>query len=179
MCWFKCHSWCVIKSFQIREHTWNFYVYWLIEAKWRKYAYMRQYTRPSLFQIMACRHCRSAPSHYLNYAQILLTGLIGTNISEILIEIHTFSCKKMHLKMSSAKWRLFCLGLNVFYQSIEFIPWYDNFIRVHNMYFIEVGMICQSENSKHDDVIKWKHFQCCWPLVQGIPRSAVNSLICA
>ena len=28
------------------------------------------------------------------------------------IEIHTFSLKKIHLKMSSTKWRLFGLGLN-------------------------------------------------------------------
>ena len=32
---------------------------------------------------------------------ILLIGPLGTNFSEILIEIHTFSFKKMHLKMSS------------------------------------------------------------------------------
>ena len=44
---------------------------------------------------------------------ILLIGLVGTNFNEILIEIHTFSVKKMHLKMSSAKWRPFCLGRNV------------------------------------------------------------------
>ena len=35
---------------------------------------------------------------------ILLIGPLGTNFSEILIEIHTFS---------SGKWRTFCLGLNV------------------------------------------------------------------
>ena len=46
-------------------------------------------------------------------AGMLLIGPLGTNFSEILIEILTFSFKKMHLKMSSAKWRLFCLGLNV------------------------------------------------------------------
>ena len=46
-------------------------------------------------------------------AGILLIGPPGTNFSEILIEIHTFSFKKMHLKMSSGKWRPFCLGLNV------------------------------------------------------------------
>ena len=46
-------------------------------------------------------------------AGILLIGHLGTNFSEILIAIQTFSFKKMHLKMSSAKWRLFCLGLNV------------------------------------------------------------------
>ena len=46
-------------------------------------------------------------------AGILLIWPLGTNFSEMLIEIHTFSFKKMHLKMSSAKRRPFCLGLNV------------------------------------------------------------------
>ena len=45
-------------------------------------------------------------------ARILLLGPLATNFSEILIEIHSFSFKKMHLKMSSAKGRLFSLGLN-------------------------------------------------------------------
>ena len=45
-------------------------------------------------------------------AGILLIGPLGTNFSEILIGIQTFSFKKLHLKTSSAKWRLFCLGLN-------------------------------------------------------------------
>ena len=44
---------------------------------------------------------------------ILLIGPLGTNFSEILIEIQTFSFKKMYLKMSSGKWWPFCLGLNV------------------------------------------------------------------
>ena len=46
-------------------------------------------------------------------AGILLIGPLGTNFSEILIEILTFSFKKMRLKVSSAKRRPFCLGLNV------------------------------------------------------------------
>ena len=46
-------------------------------------------------------------------AGILLIGTLGTNFSEILIKISTFSFKKMRLKVSSAKWRPFCLGLNV------------------------------------------------------------------
>ena len=46
-------------------------------------------------------------------AGILLIGPPGTNSSEMLIEIHAFSFKRIHLKMSSAKWRPFCLGLNV------------------------------------------------------------------
>ena len=38
---------------------------------------------------------------------------IGTNFSEMLIEIQTFPFKKMHLKILSGKWRPFCLGRNV------------------------------------------------------------------
>ena len=45
---------------------------------------------------------------------ILLIGPLGTNFNEMLTEIHTFSLKKIHLKMLSGKWRSFCLGLNVF-----------------------------------------------------------------
>ena len=52
-------------------------------------------------------------------AGILLIGPLGTNFSEILIEIDTFSFKKMHLKISSAKWRPFCLGLNVLTKQIK------------------------------------------------------------
>ena len=46
-------------------------------------------------------------------AGTLLIRTLGTNFSEIFSEVHTFSFKKMHLKMSSAKWRPFCLSLNV------------------------------------------------------------------
>ena len=46
-------------------------------------------------------------------AGILLNEPLGTNFSEILIGIQIFSFKKMRLKMLSAKWRPFCLGLNV------------------------------------------------------------------
>ena len=45
-------------------------------------------------------------------ARILLIGPLRKNFSEILIGNQTFSLKKMHLKLSSAKWRLFHLGLN-------------------------------------------------------------------
>ena len=47
-----------------------------------------------------------------NNAGILLIGPLGTNLSEILIEIQAFSFKKKYLKVLSAKWRPFCLGLN-------------------------------------------------------------------
>ena len=48
-----------------------------------------------------------------NNAGILLIRPLGTNFSEILIKIYTFSFKKIHLNMSSGKWRPSCLGLNV------------------------------------------------------------------
>ena len=43
---------------------------------------------------------------------ILLIEPLGTNFSDILIEVITFSVKKMHLKMSSGNLWPFCLGLN-------------------------------------------------------------------
>ena len=46
-------------------------------------------------------------------AEILLIGPLGTNFSEILIEILIFSYKKMLLKVLSAKWRPFCFCLSV------------------------------------------------------------------
>ena len=46
-------------------------------------------------------------------ADILLIGPLGTNFSEILIEIQTYSLKNIRLKMSSAKCCSFRLGLNV------------------------------------------------------------------
>ena len=46
-------------------------------------------------------------------AGILFNWTLGTNFSEILSEIDSFSFKQMRLKMSSGKWRPYCLGLNV------------------------------------------------------------------
>ena len=45
---------------------------------------------------------------------ILLIRTSGTNFSEILSQVHTFSLKQMPLNMLSGKWPPFCLGLNVF-----------------------------------------------------------------
>ena len=45
--------------------------------------------------------------------KVLLITPLGTNFSGILIEIHTFSFKKIHLKKSSGKWLPLCPGLNV------------------------------------------------------------------
>ena len=72
-------------------------------------AYMRQWTRSSLIQVMAVRPVRRKAITWIN-AGLLSFGLLGTYFSEIWIGILSFSFKKMQLKMSSAKWRPFCPG---------------------------------------------------------------------
>ena len=50
--------------------------------------------------------------------------------------------------------------------TVEVWEWIGTFIP----YFVMDVIILS-----HDDVIKWKHFPCYWPFVQGIHRSPVNS----
>ena len=71
---------------------------------------------------------------------ILLIRILGTNFSEILSEIHAFSFKKMHLKMSSAKWRPFSLGLNVLI-SMK-LATHTNYINS----FVVKRKFCQNDN---------------------------------
>ena len=62
-------------------------------------------------------------------AGILLIRTLGTNFSEILSRIHAFSFKTMHLKMSSEKWRPFCLGLNVLSNDISPVWVHAHFLK--------------------------------------------------
>ena len=55
--------------------------------------------------------CRSQAIIWIN-AGLLLIGALGTNFSEIKIEISAFSFKKMHLEMPSGRCWPFCLGLD-------------------------------------------------------------------
>ena len=41
----------------------------------------------------------------------LSIGPLWTNFNGIFIKIHTFSFKKLHLKLSSGIWQTFCVGL--------------------------------------------------------------------
>ena len=81
-------------------------------------AYMHWVNLLSLVQIMACRLVGA--SHYLNQCWNIVNWTLGTNFSQILIGIQTFSLKKLHLKRSSANWHLFCLSLNELTQPICF-----------------------------------------------------------
>ena len=71
-------------------------------------------------------------------AGILLIEPLGANFSENLIAILTFSFTKMRLKVSSAKWRPFCLGLNVsmcIWFSFRGITWVrNNLMRCMHLY---------------------------------------------
>ena len=70
---------------------------------------MRRPPRTSSVKIIACRLISTKPS-----CEPMLEYCIFDPFSEILIEIYTFSFKKMFLNMSSGKWQPFCLGLKVF-----------------------------------------------------------------
>ena len=61
-------------------------------------------------------------------AGILSIWTLGTNFSEILGEIHSFSFLKIHRKMSSAKWCLFCLSLKELngHKGLHFTSIYKN-----------------------------------------------------
>ena len=86
---------------------------------------------------------------------ILLIGPWVRNFSEILIQICTFSFRKMHVKMLSGKWWLFWLGLNVLTKKWDMMIMFE---------------------SVHDYIIKCKYLPSYWPFVRGIHQSLVNSL---
>ena len=57
--------------------------------------------------------------------EILLIRPLGTNFSEISFEIHTFSFKKMHLKMSFGKWQPFLYFIYAsMFSNIIHLHWY-------------------------------------------------------
>ena len=71
-------------------------------------------------------------------AGILLIGPLGTKISEILIEIHTFLFKKMHLIITSGKGQPFCIGLNILTHWHQAITWINlhSSAKVHGTFTI-------------------------------------------
>ena len=68
-------------------------------------------------------------------AVILLIRPLGTNFSESLVEILIFLLKKMCLKVSSAKRRPFCVGLNEL-KMLSYHRWQFSFFMNYQMDFI-------------------------------------------
>ena len=74
-------------------------------------AYTRQWSKPLLVQIMACRLFDAKPLSELMLAFYQI--YFWTNFNEIRIKIRRFSFKKINWKMSSSNWRSLSLGLKV------------------------------------------------------------------
>ena len=87
--------------------------------------------------------CRLVGAKPLTNAGILLIGPLGTNFSEILIGIETFSFTKMRLKISSAKWRLFGLDLNVLSNPNPRATWQSLSGNQHRTTFSSVAFLTQ------------------------------------
>ena len=85
---------------------------WLVKTHWGRVTHICVSKLTSIGSDNGLSPRRRQAIFWTN-AGILLIGPLGTNFSETSIEIHILSFKKMHLKMSSGKWRPFCLGLNV------------------------------------------------------------------
>ena len=85
-------------------------------------------------------------------AGILLIGTLGTNFGGILIEIYKIAVKKMYFKLSFAKWRPFCFGLNVSWLKIKFkiTVWYKHHTRLNTVTFT---------NITHTLVTVWIHIR--------------------
>ena len=86
-------------------------------------------------------------------AGILLNGPLGTNFSEILIDFIAFSSKKMRLKVSSAKWRPCCLGLNVLNQWGRVTHICDSKLNHHWFRWRLVACLAPSHNWNNADIL--------------------------
>ena len=121
-------------------------------------------------------------------AGILLIGPLGTNFSEIQIEVLTFSFKKMRLNMSSVTWRPFCLSLNVLYEPCAYSLdmycihplktkdcWFDNIV-CHHRWHCKLSLQKLTLPPVMTMLSKW------WPFVFSMwtyGLSCINSLISA
>ena len=76
------------------------------------YIYMCVYVCANKLTIIDSKNGSSPGWHQAINCTYAGIASLGTNFSKTLIEIYTFSFKKMHLKMASAKWRLFRLDFN-------------------------------------------------------------------
>ena len=125
------------------------------------------------------------PSRYLKQLPV---GTLRTNFSEMGIKIHLFSFNKMTLKMWSVKWQPFCSGIRL--SKVYLLSKSDNWDGI--TYYSQTSNISRTLGNKivdhtdvvgaspigtapttssHDGVIKWKHFPCNCPFMQGIHRS--------
>ena len=109
-------------------------------------AYMRRWAGSALGQMMACRLFGAKAITWTN-AGLLLIEPLGTNFSEIWIEIRNISFMKMHSKMSSAKWRPFCPGER----------WVDEKLKIFKICYLLMGRIVTCSQPTHYGNQYWFH----------------------
>ena len=128
---FKCQYWLVNGIFIVRG--------WFVKVQHRnrksillqqfKFATILIYSYPKYHQTSYIRH----EAIIWTNSGILFIGTLRTTLYEILIKIHTFSFKNMHLKMLSGKcWPFFlasnCVNLSWIQNSSTF-PWVSYIIK--------------------------------------------------
>ena len=119
-------------------------------------------------------------------AGILLIGPLGTNFSEISITILAFSFTKMRLKVSSGKWRPFCLGLNVltWWWTCLLIIVTEQLTVDLNVFLKLLNHLPPGQNGHHSDrwhfqmhFLEWKWYD--WILIQislkFVPMSPIDN----
>ena len=93
---------------------------------------------------------------------ILLIIPLGTNFSEFFIKILTFSLKKMHLKVLSAKWRPFCLGLNVLRTSTQNITSPEGGQDTSALHKVKIKTLTLGKSTEHDhnliEIWRWSDY---------------------
>ena len=101
-------------------------------------------------------------------ACIFLIEPLGTNFNEILSKIHTFSFKKVHLRMSSRNWWPFFHGLNVFIGGSIFSWWWQStlFQSIKTEKSLDnYSLWCVRHSWVYEVLFHWKTFYCTEELV--------------
>ena len=112
-------------------------------------------------------------------AGIFLIRTSGTNFSEIINEINSFSFSKMNLKMASAKWRLFGLGLNELMAGKQLNNYsdYGQEIKYHTVVVKGLVLLCEALLMIHQSIIAtvsafdettWRLYTSMWKLTVQI-----------
>ena len=108
-----------------------------------------------------------------NNAGINLIGQLGTNFSENLAKIYTFSFKKMDFKMSSAKWQPFCFDLNMLTSSQS--AWSTEYWDIHRYYiYIQyIRIIHRPSLAWCCEYVQWKQALSGDPYICELKKMAV------
>ena len=115
---------------------------------------------------------------------LLSIGPLGTNLSEILIKIKNFLLTKIHLKISSARWRPFCprgdqltlAVLNLFPDAWKYIYIFPHSSILRWWFQLKSFLV----EDKDPFILHIQHHGCWWPGVarsQGISSHGIDVVI--